>query len=79
VTVTPIVSADGHVENFRADDANRDIRYPIIATRNRLAREHIQFAPDGVTEIDWLESSYQAERDPRSFPVNGAYRRNVRL
>jgi hypothetical protein len=24
-------------------------------------------------------SSHQAERDPRSFPVNGVYRRNVRL
>jgi hypothetical protein len=45
VTVTPIVSADGHVENFLADDANRDIRYLVIATRNRLPREHIQLAP----------------------------------
>jgi len=36
VTLTPIVSADGYVENFLADDANRDIRYLVIATRNRL-------------------------------------------
>jgi hypothetical protein len=55
VTVTPNVSADGHVENFRADDASRDIRYLVIATRNWLPREHIQFAPDGVPEIDWLD------------------------
>jgi hypothetical protein len=36
VTLTPIVSAARHVENFLADYANRGIRDFVIATRNRL-------------------------------------------
>jgi hypothetical protein len=81
VTLTPIVSADDYVENFLADDANRDIRYLVIATRNRLPSRHVQPAPYAVTEIDWLDHRHQAERYPRSgeiepglCPTAGPYR-----
>jgi hypothetical protein len=69
VTLTPIVSADGYVENFLADDANRDIRYLVIATRKRLPSRHVQPAPYAVTEIDWLDHRHQAERHPRSGEI----------
>ncbi len=45
----------GHVENFLADDANWDIRYLVIATRNWLPGKHVQLAPYAVREIDWAE------------------------
>src|SRR5208282_5526669 len=35
----------GHVENILADDANWDIRYLIIATRNWLPGKLVQLAP----------------------------------
>ena len=55
-----------NVENFLADDTNRDIRYLVIATRNRLPSSHVELAPYAVTEIDWLDHRHQAERHPRS-------------
>ena len=45
----------GHVENFLADDANWDIRYLVIATRNWWPGKIIQLAPYAVTDIDWLD------------------------
>ena len=45
----------GHVENFLADDANWDIRYPVIATRNWWPGKHVQLAPFAVMEFDWSE------------------------
>ncbi len=45
----------GHVENILADDANWDIRYLLIATRNWLPGKHVQIAPYAVTDIDWPE------------------------
>jgi hypothetical protein len=45
----------GHVENFVADDANWDIRYLVIATRNWWPGKHVQLAPYAVKEIDWSE------------------------
>ena len=45
----------GHVENFLADDANWDIRYLVIATRNWWPGKHVQLAPFAVMEIDWSE------------------------
>jgi len=45
----------GHVENILADDANWDIRYLIIATRNWLPGKLVQLAPYAVTAIDWPE------------------------
>ena len=44
-----------NVENFLADDTNRDIR--------------VQLAPYAVTEIDWLDHRHQAERHPRSGEI----------
>jgi hypothetical protein len=58
-----------NVENFLADDTNRDIRYLVIATRNRLPSSHVQLAPYAVTEIDWLDHRHQAERHPRSGEI----------
>jgi hypothetical protein len=43
----------GHVENFFADDANWDIRYLVIATRNWWPGKHVQLAPYAVKDIDW--------------------------
>jgi hypothetical protein len=45
----------GHVEHLLADDANWDIRYLVIATRNWLPGKHVQLAPYAVTEIDWTD------------------------
>jgi hypothetical protein len=45
----------GHVENFLADDANWDIRYLVIATRDWWPGKHVQLAPYAVKEIDWFE------------------------
>ncbi len=45
----------GHIENFLADDANWDIRYLVIATRNWWPGKHVQLAPYAVTKIDWSE------------------------
>ena len=46
--------AIGHIENFLADDANWDIRYLIIDTRNWWPGRHVLIAPYAVREIDWL-------------------------
>jgi hypothetical protein len=45
----------GRVEHLLADDANWDIRYLVIATRNWLPGKHVRIAPFAVTEIDWRE------------------------
>jgi hypothetical protein len=45
----------GHVENFLADDANWDIRYLVIATRDWWPGKHVRLAPYAVKEIDWSE------------------------
>jgi hypothetical protein len=44
----------GHVENLLADDANWDIRYLVIATRNWWPGKVVQLAPYAVNEIDWF-------------------------
>ena len=45
----------GRVENFLADDANWDMRYLVIATRNWWPGKHVQLAPYSVKEIDGSE------------------------
>jgi hypothetical protein len=44
----------GHVENVLADDANWEIRYLVIATRNWLLGKVVQLAPYAVKDIDWF-------------------------
>lgn len=43
----------GHVENLLADDANWDIRYLVVATRNWLPGRIVQLSPYAVKDIDW--------------------------
>jgi len=43
----------GHVENVLADDANWEIRYLVIATRNWWPGKVVQLAPYAVKDIDW--------------------------
>ena len=45
----------GHVENLLADDANWDIRYLVIATRNWWPGKVTQLSPYAVKDIDWLD------------------------
>jgi hypothetical protein len=45
----------GHVEYLLADDANWDIRYLVIATRNWWPGQHVLMAPYAVQSIDWSE------------------------
>ncbi len=47
----------GHVEHFLADDADWDIRYLVIATRNWLPGKHVQLAPYAVTKIETADRS----------------------
>jgi hypothetical protein len=44
----------GHVENCLADDANWDIRYLVIATRNWWPGKVAQLSPYAVKDIDWF-------------------------
>jgi hypothetical protein len=44
----------GHVENILADDANWEIRYLVIATRNWWPGKVVQLAPYAVKDIDWF-------------------------
>jgi hypothetical protein len=44
----------GHVENVLADDANWEIRYLVIATRNWWPGKIVQLAPYAVKDIDWF-------------------------
>jgi hypothetical protein len=44
----------GHVENLLADDANWDIRYLVIATRNWWPGKIVQLSPYAVKEVDWF-------------------------
>lgn len=44
----------GHVENVVADDANWEIRYFVIATRNWLPGKIVQLSPYAVKNIDWF-------------------------
>jgi hypothetical protein len=43
----------GHVENFLPDNANWDIRYLVVATKNWWPGEHVLLAPYAVRSIDW--------------------------
>ena len=43
----------GHVENLLADDANWDIRYLVVATRNWWPGKIVQLSPYAVKDIDW--------------------------
>lgn len=45
----------GHIDNFLADDANWDIRYLVVGTRNWWPGKLVQLAPYAVTDLDWLE------------------------
>jgi hypothetical protein len=45
----------GHVENFLADDANWDIRYLVVATRDWWPGKRVQLAPYAVKDIDLSE------------------------
>lgn len=44
----------GHVENILADDANWEIRYFVIATRNWWPGKIVQLSPYAVKNIDWF-------------------------
>jgi hypothetical protein len=44
----------GHVENVLADDANWEIRYLVIATRNWWPGKIVQLAPYAVKDVDWF-------------------------
>jgi hypothetical protein len=44
----------GHVENLLADDANWEIRYLVIATRNWWPGKIVQLSPYAVKAIDWF-------------------------
>jgi hypothetical protein len=44
----------GHVENLLADDANWEIRYLVIATRNWWPGKIVQLSPYAVKNIDWF-------------------------
>ena len=44
----------GHVENLLADDADWDVRYLVIATRNWWPGKVVQLSPHAVKDIDWF-------------------------
>jgi len=44
----------GHVENLLADDANWEIRYLVIATRNWWPGRIVQLSPYAVKDVDWF-------------------------
>jgi hypothetical protein len=44
----------GHVESILADDANWEIRYLVIATRNWWPGKVVQLSPYAVKDIDWF-------------------------
>jgi hypothetical protein len=61
----------GHVENLIADDANWDIRYLVLATRNWWPGKIVQLSPHAVKGVDWFgkEVSVNVSRDQvRSAP-----------
>lgn len=45
----------GHLENFLIDDANWNIRYLILDTKNWLPGKHVLVSPYAVKEIDWAD------------------------
>jgi hypothetical protein len=45
----------GHVENLLADDANWDIRYLIVATRNWWFGKHVLLSPYAVVKVGWSD------------------------
>ncbi len=62
----------GHIENVLADDANWEIRYLVIATRNWWPGKVVQLAPYAVKAIDWFGEriNMNVTRDQvRSAPV----------
>lgn len=44
----------GHVENVLANDANWEIRYFVIATRNWWPGKIVRLSPYAVKDIDWF-------------------------
>ena len=59
----------GHVENVLADDANWEIRYLIIATRNWWPGKIVQLAPYAVKDIDWFGQRINMNVTSRSGEV----------
>ena len=62
----------GHVENVLADDANWEIRYLVIATRNWWPGKIVRLSPYAVKDIDWSGQhiNMNVTRDQvRSAPV----------
>ena len=59
----------GHVENVLADDANWEIRYLVIATRNWWPGKIVQLAPYAVKDIDWFGQHINMNVTPRSGEV----------
>jgi hypothetical protein len=62
----------GHVENLLADEANWEIRYLVIATRNWWPGKIVQLSPYAVKDIDWFGEhvNMNVSRDQvRSAPV----------
>ncbi len=62
----------GHVDNVLADDANWEIHYLVIATRNWWPGKVVQLAPYAVKDIDWFghHINMNVTRDQvRSAPV----------
>ena len=53
-TVHAVDGDIGHVENLLADDANWEIRYLVIATRNWWPGKVVQLSPYAVKDIDWF-------------------------
>ncbi|MCW6511903.1 PRC-barrel domain-containing protein [Lichenifustis flavocetrariae] len=43
----------GHAENFLVDDANWDVRYIIVDTRNWWPGEHVLISPYAVKAVSW--------------------------
>jgi hypothetical protein len=51
----------GHVENFLLDDADWDIRYLIVDTRNWWPGVHVLISPYAVKEIGWSEQQVRLD------------------
>ena len=59
----------GHVENLLADDANWEVRYLVIATRNWWPGKIVQLSPYAVKDHRLAGRTGQYERHPRSGEV----------
>jgi hypothetical protein len=67
----------GHIENFVIDDADWDIRYLIIDTRNWWFGQHVLMSPFAVRDINWVDrnvtlnvSRDQVKNSPPWKPVD---------